>query len=112
MEGYNDPETFMSDLNALIYGHNMKMAALFAQQDVVSKMLQEQLTLCDSLAESIKNSQSSETGVQDLMEAVAKRKYFEEELKKNEIEGERVSKELNEMVFAKLHMQEKHGVSE
>ena len=56
MEGYNDPETFMSDLNALIYGHKMKMAALFTQQDVVSKMLQEQLTLCDSLAESIKNS--------------------------------------------------------
>ena len=75
-------------------------------------MLQEQLTLCGSLAESIKNSQSSKTGVQDLMKAVAKRKYFEEELKKNEIEGERVSKELNEMLFAKLHMQEKHGVSE
>ena len=75
-------------------------------------MLQEQLTLCDSLAESIKNFQSSETGVQDLMEAVEKRKYFEEELKKNEIEGERVSKELNEMLFAKLHMQEKHGVLE
>ena len=75
-------------------------------------MLQEQLTLCDSLAELIKYSQSSETGVQDLMEAVAKRKYFEEELKKNEIEGERVSKELNEMLFAKLHMQEKHGVLE
>ena len=112
MEGYNDPETFMSDLNALIYGHNMKMAALFAQRDIVSKMLQEQLTLCDSLAESIKNSQSSETGVQDLMEAVVKGTYFEEELKKNEIEGERVSKELNEMLFAKLHMQEKHGVSE
>ena len=112
MEGYNDPETFMSDLNTLIYGHKMKMAALFAQQDVVSKMLQEQLTLCDSLAESIKNSQSSKTRVQDLMEAVAKRKYFEEELKKNEIEGERVLKELNEMLFAKLHMQEKHGVSE
>ena len=75
-------------------------------------MLQEQLTLYDSLAESIKNSQSSKTGVEDLMKAVAKRKYFEEELKKNEIEGERVSKELNEMLFAKLHMQEKHGVSE
>ena len=96
----------MSDLNVLIYGHKMKMAALFAQRDVVSKMLQ------DSLAESIKNSQSSKTDVQDLMEAVAKRKYFEEELKKNVIEGERVSKELNEMLFAKLHMQEKHGVSE
>ena len=65
-----------------------------------------------SLAESIKNFQSSETGVHDLMEAVAKRKYFEEELKKNEIEGERVSKELNDMLFAKLHMQEKHGVLE
>ena len=64
------------------------------------------------LAESIKNSQLSKTGVQDLMEAVAKRKYFEEELKKNEIKGERVSKELNEMLFVKLHMQEKHGVSE
>ena len=112
MEGYNDPDTFMSDLNALIYGYKMKMAALFAQRDVVSKMLQEQLTLCDSIAESIKNSQSSESGVQDLMEAVAKRKYFEEELKKNEIEGERVLKELNNMLFAKLHMQEKHGVSE
>ena len=46
------------------------------------------------------------------MEAVAKRKYLEEELKKNEIEGERVLKELNEMSFAKLHMQEKHGVLE
>ena len=112
MEYYNDSETFMSDLNALIYGHKMKMAALFTQWDVVSKMLQEQLTLCDSLAESIKNSQSSETGVQDLMEAGAKRKYFEEELKKNEIEGKRVSKELNEMLFVKLHMQKKHGVLE
>ena len=112
MEGYNDPETYMSDLNTLIYGHKTKMAALFAQRDVVSKMLQEQLTLCDSLAESIKNLQSSETGVQELMEAVAKRKYFEEELKENEIEGERVSKELNKMLFAKLHMPEKHGVSE
>ena len=75
-------------------------------------MLQEQLTLCDSLVESIKNSQSSEAGVQDLMAAVAKRKYFEQELKKNEIERERVLKELNEMLFVKLHMQEKHGVSE
>ena len=112
MEGYNDPETFKSDLNALIYGHKMKMAALFTQRDVLSKMLQEQLTLCDSLAELIKNSQSSEKGVQDLMEAVVKRKYFEEELKKNKIEGERVLKELNDMLFTKLHMQEKHGVSE
>ena len=75
-------------------------------------MLQEQLSLCDSSAELIKNSQSSETGVQDLMEAVAKRKYFEEELKKNEIEGKMVLKDLNEMLFVKLHMQEKHGVSE
>ena len=46
------------------------------------------------------------------MEAVAKRKYFEKELKKNEIEGERVLKELNKMLFVKLHMQEKHGVLE
>ena len=68
--------------------------------------------MCDSLAKLIKNSQSSETGVQDLMEAVAKRKYFEEELKKIEIEGENVSKELNDLLFAKLHMQEKYGVQE
>ena len=86
------------------------MAGLFAQQDVVSKLLHEQITLCDSLAESIKNSQLSESGVQDLMEAMAKRKYFEEELKKIDIEGEKVSKELNDLLFAKLHMQEKHGV--
>ena len=45
-------------------------------------------------------------------EGSSKTKYFEKELKKNEIEGERVSKELNEMLFAKLHMQEKHGVSD
>ena len=82
----------MSDLNALIYGHQMKMVGFFAQQDVISKLLQEQITLCDSLAESVKNSQSSETGVQDLMEAMAKRKYFEEELKKIDIEGEKVSR--------------------
>ena len=44
------------------------------------------------------------------MEAMAKRKYFEEELKKINIEGENVSKELNDLLFAKLHMQEKHGV--
>ena len=31
MQGYNDPETFMSDLNTLIYGHKMKMAALFGK---------------------------------------------------------------------------------
>ena len=66
--------------------------------------------MCDSLAESIKNSQSSESGVQDLMEDMAKRKYYEEELKKINIEGENASKELNDLLFAKLHMQEKHGV--
>ena len=66
----------------MIYGHQMKMAGLFAKRDVVSKLLHEQITLCDSLAESIKTSQSSESGVQDLMEAMAKRKYFEEEPKK------------------------------
>ena len=43
------------------------------------------------------------------MEAMAKRKYFEEELKKIDIEGEKVLKELNNL-FVKLHMQEKHGV--
>ena len=64
----------------------------------------------DSLAESINNSQSSESDAQDLMEAVAKRKYYEEELKKINIEGEYVLKELNDLLFAKLHMQEKHGV--
>ena len=53
----------MSDLNALIYGHQIKMAGLFAKRDVVSKLLHEQITLCDSLAESIKNSQSSESVV-------------------------------------------------
>ena len=66
--------------------------------------------MCDSLAESVKNSQSSETGVQDLMEAMAKKKYFEEELKKIGIEGEKVLMELNDLLFAKLHMQGKHGV--
>ena len=86
------------------------MAGLFAKQDVVSKLLHEQITLCDSFAVSINNSQSSESGVQDLMEAMAKRKYYEEELKKIKIEGENVSKELNDLLFAKLHMQEKHGV--
>ena len=62
------------------------------------------------VAESINNSQSSESGVQDLMEAMAKRKYYEEELKKINIEGENVLRELNDLLFAKLHMQEKHGV--
>ena len=66
--------------------------------------------MCDSLGESINNSQSLESGVQDLMEAMAKRKYYEEELKKINIEGENVLKELNDLLFAKLHMQEKHGV--
>ena len=53
MDGYHNSETFMSDLNALIYGHKMKMAGLFAKRDVVSKLLHEQITLCDSLAESL-----------------------------------------------------------
>ena len=110
MEAYHNSETFMSDLNTVIYGHQMKMAGFFAQRDVISKLLQEQITLCDSLAESVKNSQSSGTGVQDFMEAMAKRKYFEEELKKIDIEGEKVSKELNDVLFVKLHRQEKHGV--
>ena len=110
MDGYHNSETFMSDLNALIYGHQMKMAGLFAKRDVVSKLLHEQITLCDSLAKSINDSQSSDTGVQDLMEAMAKRKYFEEELKKINIEGENILKELNHLLFAKLHVQEKHGV--
>ena len=67
--------------------------------------------MCDSLAKSINDSQSSESGVQDLMEAMAKRKYFEEELKKINIEGENTLKELiNHMLFANLHVQEKHGV--
>ena len=66
--------------------------------------------MCDSLAVSINNFQSSESGVQDLMEAMAKRKYYEEELKKINIEGENVLKELNDLLFAKLHMQEKHDV--
>ena len=66
--------------------------------------------MCDSLAESVKNSQSSQRGVQDLIEAMAKRKYFEKELKKIDIEGEKVLKELNDRLFVKLHMQEKHGV--
>ena len=110
MEGYHNSETFMSDLNALIYGYKMKMAGLFSKRDVVSKLLHEQITLCDSLAVSINNFQSSESGVQDLREAMAKRKYYEEELKKIKFEGENVSKELNDLFFAKLHMQEKHGV--
>ena len=110
MEGYHNSETFMSDLNVLIYGQQMKMAGLFAKQDVVSKLLHEQISLCDSLAESVKNSQPLELVVQDIMEAMAKRKYFEEELKKIDIEGEKVLKELNDLLFAKLHVQEKHGV--
>ena len=44
------------------------------------------------------------------MEAMARRKYYEEKLKKINIEGENVSKELNDLLFAKLHMEEKHGV--
>ena len=108
MDGYHNSETFVSDLNALIYGHQMKMAGLFANQDVVAKLLHEQITLCDSLAKSVKDSQSLESSVQDLVEAMAKRKYFEEELKN--VEGENVWKELNHLLFAKLHVQEKHGV--
>ena len=108
MEGYPDIETYISDLNALIHGHQMKMAAIFAQRDVV--------TVCDTLAESIKNSQSSdtgvpsETGVQDIIEAMAKRKYYDEELKKINLEGEKITMELNEMLFAKMHVEEVHGV--
>ena len=109
MDGYHNSETFMSNLNALIYGHQMKMSGLFAKQDVVSKLLHEQITLCDSLAKSINDSQSLESGVQDLMEAMAKRKYFEE-IKKINVEGENGSKELNHLLFAKLHVQEKPGV--
>ena len=109
MDGYHNSETFMSDLNALIYGHQMKMAGLFANRDVVAKILHEQITLCDSLAKSVKDSQSSESSVQDLVEAMAKRKYFEEELKKINIEGKNVWKELNHLLFAKLHLQEKHA---
>ena len=76
MDGYHNSETFMSDLNTLIYGHQVKMAGIFAKRDVVSKLLHEQITLCDSLAKSINDSQSSESGVQDLMEAMAQRKFL------------------------------------
>ena len=58
MEGYHNSETFMSDLNTLFYGHQMKMAGLFAKQDVISKLLHEQITLCDSLALKILNHQN------------------------------------------------------
>ena len=116
MEGYPDIETYISDLNALIHGHQMKMATIFAQRDVVTKLLKDQVTVCDTLAESIKNSQSSdtgvpsETGVQDIIEAMAKRKYYNEELKKINLEGEKITMELNEMLFAKMHVEEVHGV--
>ena len=72
--------------------------------------------MCDTLAESIKNSQSSDTGVpsetgaQDIIEAMAKRKYYDEELKKINLEGEKITMELNEMLFAKMHVEEVHGV--
>ena len=72
--------------------------------------------MCYTLAESIKNSQSSdtgvplETGVQDIIEAMAKRKYYDEELKKINLEGEKITMELNEMLFAKMHVEEVHGV--
>ena len=107
MEGYPDIETYISDLNALIHGHQMKMATIFAQRDVVTKLLKNQVTVCDTLAESIKNSQSSDTGVpseagiQDIIEAMAKRKYYDEELKKINLEGEKITMELNEMLFGK-----------
>ena len=97
MEGYPDIETYISDLNALIHGHQMKMAAIFAQRDVVTKLLKDQVTVCDTLAESIKNCQSSdtgvpsETGVQDIIEAMAKRKYYDEELMKINLEGEKIT---------------------
>ena len=62
--------------------------------------------LCVIVAKSVKDSQSSESSVQDLVEAMAKRKHFEENLKKINIEGENVWKELNHLLFAKLHVQE------
>ena len=108
MEGYPDIETYISDLNALIHGHQMKMATIFAQRDVVTKLLKDQVTVYNTLAESIKNSQSSdtgvpsETGVQDIIEAMAKRKYYDE--------GEKITMELNEMLSAKMHMEEVHRV--
>ena len=91
------------------------MATIFAQRDVVTKLLKDQVTVCDTLAES-KNSQSSdtgvpsETGVQDIIEAMAKRKYYDEELKKINLEGEKITMELNEMLFVKMHVEEVHGV--
>ena len=45
MDGYHNSETFMSDFNALIYGHQMKMAGLFANRDVVAKHLHEQMSI-------------------------------------------------------------------
>ena len=67
----------------MIYNHQMQMASIFAQQDVLFKLLEEHVTLCDTLAESVKNSETGDQKtVQDLMEAKAKKKYFEEELKK------------------------------
>ena len=39
---------------SLIYGHQMKMAGLFANWDVVAKLLHEQITLCDSLPNLLK----------------------------------------------------------
>ena len=49
-------------------------------------------------------------GVQDIIEAMAKRKYYDEELKKINLEGEKITMELNEMLFAKMHVEEVHGV--
>ena len=63
------------------------------------------------MAESLKYSETGDQKtVQDLMEAMAKKKDFEEELKKIDSEGEQVAKQLNELLFAKMHMQESHGV--
>ena len=63
-------------MNTLIYGDQMKMAGLFANQDVVAKLLHEQITLCDSLAKSVKDSQSSESSVQDLVGGNGQKEIF------------------------------------
>ena len=46
------------------------------------------------------------------MEAMAKRKNFMDELKKIDNEGEQVMKQLNDLLFAKMHRHENHGVQE
>ena len=74
MEGYN-LGTCMSNINALIYNHQMKMASIFGQWDILFKLPKEQITLCDTLAESVENSETGDhKTVQDLMKAVAKKK--------------------------------------